>query len=96
MSKTRKNMGRGSATRGWKKEKPGYHQKTVMLRKCGRKCFLGPKKSFPICKKNTCKISSKGVYSAYIRARQYRTKGRKYRNISKKAKKMLIKLGAKR
>ena len=96
MSKTRKNMGRGSATRGWKKEKPGYHQKTVMLRKCGRKCFLGTKKSFPICKKNTCKISSKGVYSAYIRARQYRTKGKKYRNISKKAKKMLIKMGVKR
>jgi hypothetical protein len=96
MSKTRKNMGRGSATRGWKKEKPGYHQKTVMLRKCGKKCFLGPKKSFPICKKNTCKISSKGVYSAYIRARQYRTKGKKYRNISKKAKKMLIKMGVKR
>lgn len=96
MSKTRKNIGRGSATKGWKKEKPGYHQKTVMLRKCGRKCFLGPKKSFPICKKNTCKVSSKGVYSAYIRARQYRTKGKKYRNISKKAKKMLIKMGAKR
>lgn len=96
MSKTRKNSGRGSATRGWKNENPGYRQRTVMLRKCGRKCFLGPKKSFPICKKNTCKISSKGVYSAYIRARQYRTKSRKYRNISRKAKKMLIRMGAKR
>ena len=58
--------GCGVATRGWKKDKPGYHQKTIMLRKCGRKCFLGPGKSFPICKKNTCAISSKGVYSAYI------------------------------
>jgi len=96
MSKTRKNMGKGSATRGWNKEKPGYHQKSVMLKKCGKKCFLGSKKSFPICKKNTCKISSKGVYSAYIRARQYRTKGKKYRNISRKANKMLIKMGAKR
>ena len=96
MSKTLKNRGRGSATRGWKSEKPGYHQRTVMLRKCGRKCFLGPKKSFPICKKNTCKISSKGVYSAYIRARQYRTKSRKYRNISRKAKRMLTRMGAKR
>jgi hypothetical protein len=96
MSKTRKNSGRGSATRGWKNEQPSYHQRTVMLRKCGRKCFLGPKKSFPICKKNTCKISSKGVYSAYIRARQYSSKGRKYRNISRKAKKMLIRMGAKR
>lgn len=95
MSKTHKN-GRGSATRGWKNEKPGYHQKTVMLNKCGKKCFLGPGKSFPICKKNTCKISSKGVYSAYIRSRQYRTKGRKYRTVSSKAKKMLIRMGVKR
>jgi hypothetical protein len=96
MAQTRKNKGRGSATRGWKREKPGYHQKTVMLRKCGHKCFLGPRKSFPICKKNTCKVSSKGVYSAYIRARQYSSKGKKYRNISKKANKLLKKMGAKR
>ena len=96
MSYTRKNRGRGVATRGWKNEKPGYHQKTIMLQRCGKKCFLGSKKSFPICKKNTCKVSSKGVYAAYIRARQYRTRGKKYRNISKKANKMLIKMGAKR
>lgn len=73
--------------RGWKREKPGYHQKTVMLRKCGKKCFLGKNKTFPICKKNTCKISKKGVYAAYVRARQY-----KHRNISVKAKKILKKL----
>ena len=90
MPKTRKN-GRGIATRGWKNDKPGYHQRTIMLKNCGRKCFLGSKKSFPICKKNTCKISSQGVYSAYIRARQY-----KRNNISRKAKKLLIKMGAKR
>ena len=96
MTYTRKNMGRGIATRGWKSEKPGYHQKTVMLRKCGKKCFLGPNKSFPICKKNTCRISSKGVYAAYIRSRQFRTKGRKYRNISKKANRLLINMSAKR
>ena len=90
MSKTRRN-GRGSATRGWKKEKPGYHQRTVMLKRCGRKCFLGPKKSYPICKKNTCKVSPKGVYSAYIRASQYHMK-----NISRKAKKLLVKIGLKR
>ena len=62
-----------------------------MLKNCGKKCFLGPGKTFPICKKNTCKISSKGVYAAYIRARQY-----KHANISRKAKKLLIKMGAKR
>lgn len=98
MAKTLKNraLGRGVATRGWKKEKPGFHQRTVMLKKCGTKCFLGPNKSFPICKKNTCKISSKGVYAAFIRARQYRTAGKKYQVISKKAEKMLKKMGAKR
>jgi hypothetical protein len=90
MSKTRKN-GRGSASRGWKREKPGYHQKTVMLKNCGRKCFLGPDKKYPICKKNTCKVSSKGVYSAYIRSRQYHNK-----NVSRKAKNLLVKMGAKR
>jgi hypothetical protein len=96
MSKTRKNRGRGVATRGWKKQQPGTHQRTVMLQKCGKKCFLGPNKSFPICKKNTCKVSSQGVYAAYIRAREYSSKGKKYRNISKKANNILIRMGAKR
>jgi len=90
MNKTRKH-GRGSVTKGWKNEKPGYHQKTLMMKRCGKKCFLGPNKSFPICKKNTCKVSSKGVYSAYIRAKQYHRK-----SISKKAKKILVKMGEKR
>ena len=90
MSKTHRN-GRGSTTRGWKREKPSFHQRTVMLKKCGKKCFLGPEKKYPICKKNTCKVSSKGVYSAYIRARQYHKK-----NISKKAERLLIDMGLKR
>lgn len=96
MAKTRKNRGRGSATRGWKKQQPGYHQRTIMLQNCGSKCFLGKNKSFPICKKNTCKISPQGVYSAYIRAREYSSKGAKYKNISRKANNMLIKMGSKR
>ena len=79
-TKTRKNI----PWKGWKNEKPGTHQRTVMMKKCGKKCFLGPNKSYPICKKNTCKISRKGVYAAFVRARQYHKKG-----ISKKAKKML-------
>lgn len=80
MNKTRKNV----PWRGWKKEKPGYHQKTVMLKRCGKKCFLGTKKSFPICKKNTCIVSRKGVYAAYVRAQQYHRN-----NISKKARHIL-------
>ena len=90
MSKTRKS-GRGSATRGWKIQQPGYHERTVMLKKCGRKCFLGPGKSYPICTKNTCKVNPKGVYSAFIRARQFHSK-----NISRKAKRMLVKIREKR
>jgi len=89
MSKTHKRV----PWSGWKKEQPGFHQRTVMKIKCGKKCFLGPKKSFPICKKNTCRISKKGVYAAYVRSQQYlnKTGRRKYKNISAKAKKMLNK-----
>ena len=92
MSKTRKN-GRGSATRGWKNEKPGYHQKTVMLKRCGKKCFLGPNKTFPICTKNTCKINRKGLHAAYNRAKEYITiKGtQRYKKIANEAYKMLHK-----
>ena len=31
---------------GWSKEKPGYKQRSEMLKRCGRKCFLGPEKSW--------------------------------------------------
>lgn len=87
--------GRGKYLKGWAKEQPSYHQRTMMLKKCGKKCFLGPNKSFPICKKNTCKISKKGLHAAYSRAREYVTiRGtRKYRNIASKAKKMLYTFG---
>ena len=80
MHHTRKNV----PWRGWSKQAPGFKQKKIMSQKCGRKCFLGPKTSFPICSKNTCKINKKGVYAAYVRAKQY-----KRRNISKKALKLL-------
>jgi len=83
MSKTRKN----TPWSGWKKQQPGYHQRTVMMKKCGKKCFLGPGKTFPICTKNTCKINKKGVYAAYVRSREY-----KHKKISSKARKMLLHL----
>jgi len=93
MPATRKNRKGAKGAKGWKKLCPGTHQRTVMLNKCGQKCFLGPHKSFPICSKNTCKVNSKGVYAAYMRARQYSSKGQKYRNIAKKANHKLIKMG---
>jgi len=73
MNKTRKNR-KNVPWKGWKKQTPGTHQRTEMLKKCGNKCFLGPNKSYPICIKNSCKISKKGIYAAYIRSRQYHKK----------------------
>jgi len=87
MPKTRKNV----PWKGWSKKAPSYKQRTAMMKNCGRKCFLGPKKSFPICSKNTCKVNSKGVYAAYVRAREY-----KRTSIANKALKMLNKMGVKR
>jgi len=72
------------AWKGWSLQSPNYHERTKMLKNCGKRCFLGPDKSYPICRKNTCKVSKKGVYSAYIRSRQY-----KNNKISRKAKRML-------
>jgi hypothetical protein len=61
-----------------------------MLENCGKRCFLWSNKSFPICKRKTCKISKKGVYAAYVRARQYRKKSSRYYKIAKKAKTLLL------
>ena len=97
MIKTRRNKtgtkGRGSYLKGWSKQQPSTNQRTIMMRNCGKKCFLGPKKSFPICTKNTCKINKKGVHAAYVRAREYMSiRGtRKYKKIANKAYNMLYK-----
>lgn len=89
--------GRGGYLKGWSNQQPSYKQRGEMIYKCGKKCFLGPNKSFPICTKNTCKINRKGIYSAYIRAREYTSifkkknnhgQTRKYSNIASKAKRM--------
>lgn len=100
--KTRKNV----PWRGWSKQKPTTHQRTVMLHKCGKKCFLGPKKSFPICKKNTCDVSNKGLWAAYVRSKEwgkrksaYKGKGHPsmkrgvYSNVAKKSAAMLRRRG---
>jgi len=65
-----------------------------MLEKCGKKCFLGVGTGFPICDKNTCKVNKKGVYAAYVRAREYSSKTgkQKYKSISSRAKKMIQKM----
>lgn len=98
--KTRK-IRHGQPTKGWSLKNPGIRERKVMMKKCGKRCFLGPNKSFPICNKGTCKINPKGVYAAYIRAKEWgnaknsykRSKpkySRKiYKNIERKSKRLL-------
>ena len=92
---TRKTLtsipGKGKYLKGWKNQQPGYHDRTIMMNRCGKKCFLGPNKSFPICSRNTCKRNKKGIYAAYIRSEEYKTLRNqdKYRRISAKARRML-------
>ena len=98
---------KGQPTKGWSKLSPGSMARKIMFKKCGKKCFLGPKKSFPICNKGTCKVNPKGVYSAYIRSRQWgknkktykRSKPRHtkkiYKDVERKSKKILKKYGYK-
>ena len=78
-----------SPSKGWKKEAPGRHERTFMLARCGRKCFLGPGTSFPVCKRGTCSISQKGIHAAYSRARQWKhtklaSRAKRYLNSKKK------------
>ena len=104
--KKRSNKRKQVPWAGWGSQSPDTRQRTKMMHKCGKKCFLGPKKSFPICTKNTCDINPKGVYAAYVRASQwgkkknsYKGKTRPtmnqsvYKNVAKKSRKMLKKYG---
>jgi hypothetical protein len=51
---------------------PGTHERTLMRKRCGKKCFLGPNTSYPVCARHTCKITPEGALAAYIRARQWK------------------------
>ena len=86
---------------GWSRVKPTKKERKLMKHKCGDKCFLGPNESFPICTKRTCKINKKGVWAAYVRARQWSSKTNKNKKnqhtkrnkkVAIKAKKLLKKL----
>jgi len=75
-SSTNKRSTKKLSSKGWAKMSPGTHERTVMKKECGTKCFLGPtnESCFPICAKGTCKINLKGIYAAYVRAREYGSK----------------------
>ena len=71
---------------GWGRLAPHGKQRTRMYRKCGKRCFLGKKTpgdrqhpNFPICAKGTCKVNTKGLYAAYVRAKQWGKKRSSYK-----------------
>ena len=81
--KRRRHKRKSMPDKGWAKLAPFGRARTVMLRNCGKKCFLGPKKSFPICAKGTCKRNRKGIEAAYVRARQWGKKRSSYKSKGK-------------
>ena len=100
-------------TKGWAKLSPKRSERMTMLKKCGKKCFLGPPKrphpSFPICTKGTCRVNTKGVYAAFVRAKEWGNKRssymgkarptmkrRVYTRVARKAKSILRRRHAKR
>ena len=97
---TRKNLLR--TYKSWHRNKPTTHERTLQMKRCGKKCFLGSKKSFPICNAGTCKPSKGGLISAYVRAREMTRRARErtvekhrapyYYNVAKKAKNLLHRL----
>ena len=60
-----------SHSHSWKEDAPDKKERGEMLENCGRKCFLGPGTSFPVCTRGTCEINPRGVQSAYSRAREW-------------------------
>ena len=86
--------------KNWKRNNPSHHERTVMKKMCGKKCFLGENNTFPICVKNTCYANREGVMAAYKRAREWTTLSKTskqgkssiyYKKIASKARKMLKK-----
>lgn len=97
---TRKQLAR--TQKSWRKNQPTAHQRTLQMKRCGKKCFLGSKKSFPICSVGTCKPSKGGLIAAYVRAREMTRRARDstikkhrasyYYSVAKKAKTFLKRL----
>lgn len=64
-------------THKWSRDAPkSIGDRSAVLSKCGRRCFLGPGKTFPICTRlgsgsGTCKVDRRGVAAAYSRAREW-------------------------
>ena len=81
----RNNRTKKLSSAGWHSQAPSMHERTVMKKDCGSKCFLGPvgESCFPICTKGTCTTNEKGVYAAYVRAREYGSKNKRSKRSSR-------------
>ncbi len=89
---TKQSRSSSSSSRGWSRVAPKtVGERSALLAKCGRRCFLGPKKTFPICPRlragsRDCKIDRRGVAAAYSRARSWASiTARKKRSSTKAA-----------
>jgi len=59
--------GKRCSARGWGKMAPKRgSQRDKMARRCGKKCFAGSLKarSYPVCRKGTCRVEDKGLCAA--------------------------------
>jgi hypothetical protein len=65
------------SSRGWSRVAPKtVGERSALMSKCGRRCFLGSGKTFPVCARlgtgaGSCKIDRRGVAAAYSRAREW-------------------------
>ena len=49
-SRSRHHSNTNHGTRGWSRDEPKtVGERSAVLSKCGRRCFLGPGNTFPIC-----------------------------------------------
>lgn len=100
----RRKSRRANRWAGWSKIQPRGKKRRSMRRKCGKKCFLGPRSDptgFPICAvygdSISCEPSDKGLWAAYLRAKQLsgtKRRGRRhgkrtYTRIARTARRML-------
>ena len=75
------------SSRGWSRVAPKtISERSALMSKCGRRCFLGSRKTFPICAANgACKVDRRGVAAAYSRAREWASITARKKRTSAKA-----------
>ena len=104
-SRSRSSRKSSRASRGWSRVAPKtVGERSALMSKCGRRCFLGTRKTFPICAAGSCEIERRGVQAAYSRAREWasitaRKKGkdasrahRRYTAVARRAKAILSRM----